>query len=509
MANDIVTRLLMNNAGFVSGARGGQKAMTGLTGTIVAGSRAIMGALAPLTSVFAGIFAARAAIGGAREAIMGEQKLTAVLAATGMAAGLSTKQIQEYAEARMGLTNFDDDATIGAASVLATFKNISGSMFTETLSTAQDLSTVLGTDLTAASMTLGKALNDPATGLSRLTRLGITFTAQQQEQIRTMQEAGDLAGAQAVILEELKNKFGGAAEAVVDPWTQVKNTMGEVAENIGHTVMPSINLLSESLNEMMGGAAGATATFMEMGTIAASVFGNLGTVGQLAWAQIQLGVVRGIETLSHFFYQVIPTAIDWLGKNWGDFWFSAFDLVSTVFINMGENIRNIMAEIWEFIKSGGTDDLEIAWKPLTEGFVSTLKELPDIPDRIIGDLERTLMNDVDNLTTTLADAISTDLVAAQAKRDAVEFAQGMMMDMQDEEGGTEAASKARVETSAGALDARTREAVAAVARATNDARNPATRIAERSLVEQQETNDHLEDIAINLGNLGNLRVAPI
>lgn len=508
-AGDIVTNLLMNNRGFVSGARGGQAAMGGLVGTVRAGATAIYSALAPLAGVFGTIFATRAALTGVRTQIQAEQRLAAVLNATGMAAGLSADQIKQYASERQALTNIGDNDTISGAAVLATFKEIRGDTFFEAMTAAQDLSTVLGTNLQSAAIQLGKALNDPIRGVSALSEAGVSFTEQQREQIRVMQEAGDIAGAQKIVLAELRSEFGGAAEAVVDDWTQAKNTLGDVAENIGHLLLPSVNAFSQGISQQMGLVAGNTAMFKEMGTIAASVFTNMGTVGELAWAQIQLGVVRGFSQVQHFFTEVIPELLRWFGDNWGDFWFSAFDLVTTVFTNLGENIRRIMTEIWDWIASGGTDSLEIAWKPLTEGFVNTLKEMPDIPDRIVGDLERQLMNDVDSLNNQLAEAISTDLIAAQSAENARQFAAGMMQSVDDMEmpGGSEEKSQGRAETSAAALDARSREAVSAVARAFNDSRSPAVRIAERQLSEQQDMNDHLEDIALAIENNGLMAAA--
>ena len=47
---------------------------------------------------------------------------------------------------------------------------------------------------------VGKALNDPLKGLTALSRIGVQFTAQQQEQIKAMVEVGDVAGAQKIIL---------------------------------------------------------------------------------------------------------------------------------------------------------------------------------------------------------------------------------------------------------------------------------------------------------------------
>ena len=48
----------------------------------------------------------------------------------------------------------------------------------------------MGTDMTSASMTLGKALNDPIKGMSKLTKQGVTFTDAQKEQVKAMAGGG-------------------------------------------------------------------------------------------------------------------------------------------------------------------------------------------------------------------------------------------------------------------------------------------------------------------------------
>ena len=79
-----------------------------------------------------------------------------------------------------------------------------------------DLAQAMGGAPKDAAIQLGKALNDPIKGISALTRIGVTFTDEQKAQIKTMQEAGDMAGAQGVILAELNKEFGGSAQAAAD-----------------------------------------------------------------------------------------------------------------------------------------------------------------------------------------------------------------------------------------------------------------------------------------------------
>jgi hypothetical protein len=109
-----------------------------------------------------------------------------------------------------------------------------------------DLAQALGGAPKDQAIQLGKALNDPVAGISALTRVGVTFTDQQKEQIKAMQEAGDTAGAQAIILGELNKEFGGQAQAAAKAaggMVQFKAGLGETFETIGSELLPILDEL--------------------------------------------------------------------------------------------------------------------------------------------------------------------------------------------------------------------------------------------------------------------------
>lgn len=168
--------------------------------------------------------------------IKAERKLEQVFKSTGNAAGFAADEIKTFAAERQKLTNFGDEATIDAAGVLGSFTNIKGEAFTDALVAAQDLSAFLGTDLQSATIQVGKALNDPARGLTALSRSGIQFSESQTETIKKLQEVGMVADAQRLILQEFQKQFGGQAEALADPITQAKNSWGDFLEEVGKGV---------------------------------------------------------------------------------------------------------------------------------------------------------------------------------------------------------------------------------------------------------------------------------
>jgi hypothetical protein len=158
---------------------------------------------------------------------------------TGNAAGLASEQIFKMASEFQKVTKFGDEAIIGAQNLLLTFKNIKADNFERTTAAVLDMSEAMGMDLKSSAIQLGKALNDPTTGLSMLTRVGITFTDQQKEQIKALQESGQAAKAQGVILAELESQFGGVARAAADGtgvYKQTANLLGDVLEVGGKVV---------------------------------------------------------------------------------------------------------------------------------------------------------------------------------------------------------------------------------------------------------------------------------
>lgn len=128
---------------------------------------------------------------------------------------------------------------------------------------------------------------------------------------------------------------------------------------------------------------------------------NFGDIALFAFKSATAEALGFAGELEHFFTGTIPAVLNWFGSNWHDIWFTAVDAGLTMLMNFGENVRHLMGELWDFIATGGVDKLELSWKPLTDGFVSTIKSLPDIPPRVVGDLEKSIRADVKSLGTGL------------------------------------------------------------------------------------------------------------
>lgn len=235
-------------------------------------------------------------------------QVRSAIESTGAAAGLATPQVVEMAGSLQQLNGVGDETILKFQSVLLTFTNIGSGVFERTSQAVLDVAARMSSaggemaDAKSVAVQLGKALNDPITGLSALSRTGITFTETQKETIRTLQESGRIAEAQGLILEELERQFGGAAAAAAEtrPYVALGNTVGDLKEILGEGLLPALDQVARALNALAGspgfknyliGIAATvrvtTGALIELGSVSARIFeafkdnGRIAAVGQL------------------------------------------------------------------------------------------------------------------------------------------------------------------------------------------------------------------------------------
>ena len=150
----------------------------------------------------------------ASEAEQSYNRLTAVLKATGDSSGLTASEIVDLSKKLEASTLTTSEKVQDATAILSTFRSVSGDTFTRAITLAQDMSAVFGRDLSSSAMQLGKALEDPVNGLTSLRRVGVVFTQDQRDLIKSLAETGQTAEAQKVILDALQAKVGGSGAAV-------------------------------------------------------------------------------------------------------------------------------------------------------------------------------------------------------------------------------------------------------------------------------------------------------
>ena len=188
----------------------------------------------------------------AEEVARTQAQLTAVIKSTGGAAGVTTNQINDMSTELSGLTGVEDDLITKNSALMLTFTKVSSKIFPDAMKAAINMSAVMGTDLQGSVIQLGKALNDPIQGITALKRVGVSFTKDQLDVIKSLVATGKVAEAQGLILAELNTEFGGAAEAMHKAGTgsdTLGNSVGNLKEEIGKGLIPTTRTATKVLND--------------------------------------------------------------------------------------------------------------------------------------------------------------------------------------------------------------------------------------------------------------------
>jgi acid phosphatase family membrane protein YuiD len=179
----------------------------------------------------------------------------AVLKSTGGAANVTAKEISNLATALSRKTGVDDEAIQSAENLIATFTNVrneagkGNDIFNRTTKSALDMSVALGTDAKTAAMQLAKALNDPAAGMTKLMRSGVSFTQQQKDQVAALQKSGHTLEAQKIILREVNKEFAGSAKAQATSTDKMKVAFGNLEEDLGSGLAPAVDNVAGKLTK--------------------------------------------------------------------------------------------------------------------------------------------------------------------------------------------------------------------------------------------------------------------
>lgn len=239
---------------------GDKETATGLKG-IADGFKSVTGiSLSAAGAIGAVTGAIKFSIQAAMESEKVQAQTEATIRATGGAAGYTADEIGRLALAESRLTSIDDEVVQGGMNMLLTFKNIGKETFPVATRALEDMAVAMnggsteGVNLKDTAIQLGKALNDPLTGMSALQRVGVTFSETQKQQIKDFMAVNDVAGAQKVILDELQTEFGGVAQAAGETTAgavlKLKNEIGNLGEAAGSV---AIGPLTKFFNTLTNG----------------------------------------------------------------------------------------------------------------------------------------------------------------------------------------------------------------------------------------------------------------
>ncbi len=196
-----------------------------------------------------------------KEAVKTQTQLQSVIKSTGGVAGESRKALEGFQKTLMDQTGVDDDVIAKGEEMLLTFTNVRGTIYEKALPAIVDMTAAMNQGsvsmegIQATAIQVGKALNDPINGLTSLKKVGVTFTEQQKEQIKAMQDGNNMMGAQKIILAELNKEFGGTAKALsstdVGKAQAYATMLGNISENIGKWILSGKSLIADFLTPFL------------------------------------------------------------------------------------------------------------------------------------------------------------------------------------------------------------------------------------------------------------------
>lgn len=208
-----------------------------------------------------GILASQVALG--LRSLVDLEKATAqtgaVIKSTGGVAGVTGAEVTRLAEKFEGLNAQVGDEFIRAGqNMLLTFTNIRGKAFEPALEAVLNLNTAMGKGpegLTKTAILVGKALNDPAKGLTALTRVGVAFDKKQIARIKSLQKEGKLYEAQQIILKELGKEFGGSFAAQGDTAAgkvaKFNDSIDDLQRSLATALLPAVGNVADALTELL------------------------------------------------------------------------------------------------------------------------------------------------------------------------------------------------------------------------------------------------------------------
>lgn len=219
---------------------------------------AVAGIAAAAAAIKTLVSAAKACVDAYRTQEQADTRLQAVLKATDNQIGATVTELKSYASAVQSISRFGDETVVEAEKVLVATQALDKDGLQRAIMASADLAEAMGTDIVSAASTMAYALQDPEQGLARLRRQGIAFTDEEIAQVKALQDANDLYGAQAIVLEKIESKYKGVAKAVGDTPTgtldKIKNVWGDIKENFGEGIVrslaPAFDWLLKQLNKI-------------------------------------------------------------------------------------------------------------------------------------------------------------------------------------------------------------------------------------------------------------------
>ena len=167
-------------------------------------------------------------------------------------------RILDVAKETARLTGVDRNLIKESQALLLTFDSINktadqaGGVFDRATQAAIDLAAAGFGSATSNAQQLGRALEDPIKGLTALTRSGVTFTDEERDRIKVLQESNRLGEAQALVLEAIEKQVGGTAAATANASDRIRETFGVLTDQVALALAPTFEKLTDGVFRLIG-----------------------------------------------------------------------------------------------------------------------------------------------------------------------------------------------------------------------------------------------------------------
>ena len=264
----------------------------------------------------------------------------AVIKSTGGIANVTAGHVDKLATSIMNKTGIDDEAIKSSENLLLTFTNVwieagkGNDVFDQATLAVQNMSVAFHESGQAASVQLGKALNDPIKGMTALSRVGVTFTEQQKKQITAMVKAGNVAGAQKVILAEVTRETKRSAEAA------------------GGTFAGKLNILKQNFNNLAGDIVGKM--IPALSSFVSWLIKHWPEISAAISTAVNQVIIPALKAFADFITKnvipVVQDVVDWVVKHWPQI--SA--VAKTVFDNVAGAVKTafgVISGAFDYLKN--------------------------------------------------------------------------------------------------------------------------------------------------------------
>ena len=317
-------------------------------------------------------------VGAAQEEIKQNARIQNIASSMGIfgknADGVS-KRLIDLAQSQALNNGLDEDAIKNTQAKLLTFKELAasagtmGGMFDRATMAAMDLAATGFGTAESNAVALGKALNDPIGGMAALGKMGVQFTDEQKALIESMVMAGDMAGAQALMMQEFETQVGGTAVATATNTDKMNQAFSNFQETLGLLVIPVVEQLAQAGADVMNWMSENPALVQALGIVIGILAAGFIALSIAMWAAsmtpitliigaIIIGVgllIAAVIALATNFDKVMK----FLGDVWAGFlgWFTdglkaVGSFFGTVFRGIGDTVKGVFDAVVGFIKNG-------------------------------------------------------------------------------------------------------------------------------------------------------------